>query len=168
MKLQYELELGLPFEDIYHETLLNIVRTAGLFSSLGAGWFKQFGLTDAQFNVLLVLKYKDKELTQVDLSRRLVVTRASITSVLDRLEEKALVLRNHVAGNRRIHHVSLTPQGEELVERVEPLYRETLHQVLGELTEAECHALIGYLERVRVQAQAVLQEKDTREQAGNG
>lgn len=149
MKLQDELGLDRPFEDLYHETVLSIVRTASLLSSVGAELFRQFDLTEAQFNVLLVLKFRDRDLTQTDLGKRLVVTRASVTSVLDHLEQKGLVRRNDVAGNRRIHHVTLTPQGEELVRRVEPVYREAVHRALAVLTEEECHALIGYLERLR-------------------
>ena len=59
----------------------------------GAMLFRRFDL-GAQFNVLFALKYKKNEWTQSDLGKRLVVTRASITSVLDKLEAKALVKRN--------------------------------------------------------------------------
>lgn len=149
MNLQQELGLDRPFQDVCHETVLNIVRTANLIASVGADLFRRFDLTEAQFNVLLALKYRDRELTQSDLGKRLVVTRASITSVLDKLEAKELVLRRNVAGNRRIHIVTLTPKGEELLEGVEPVYTETVHKALDHLHDDECRTLISLLERVR-------------------
>jgi len=152
MKLENELGLELPFEDVFHETTLNIVRTANLLASLGADLFRRYDLTEAQFNVLMALKYRKKELTQSDLSKRLVVTRASITSVLDRLESKGLVVRRRVTGNRRIHHVQLTGLGGQLLEEVEPIYRRTIEEALSGVDEAECQTIIECLERIRERA----------------
>jgi len=149
MTISTELGLERPMEDIRHETVLNIVRTATLLSQLGAVLFRQFDLTEAQFNVLFALKFKEQEWTQSDLGKRLVVTRASITSVLDKLEEKKLVRREAVQNNRRIYHVNLTPKGRALVDKVEPLYRESIYEMLADFGEEDCRALIHSLERVR-------------------
>lgn len=152
MSLNNELALERPLEDIRHEAVLNIVRTANVLSIQGAALFREHGLTEAQFNVLFALKYKEREWTQSDLGRRLVVTRASVTSVLDKLEEKKLVKRSRVEGNRRIYHVNLTAKGLALVDRVEPIYRKDIHQVLDGLCQRDLRQLIGLLERVREQA----------------
>ena len=108
MSLECELNLETPFRDIYHEAVLNVVRTGGVLTNAGEQLFRQFDLTEAQFNVLFSLKYNPHNVTQSDLCKRLVVTRASITSVLDRLEAKGLVARVDVPDDRRIYHVSLT------------------------------------------------------------
>ncbi|HNZ47237.1 MAG TPA: MarR family transcriptional regulator [Candidatus Hydrogenedentes bacterium] len=145
-----ELELETPIEDIKHELVLNVVRTATTIATRGATLFRQFGLTEAQFNVLFALKYKKKDWTQSELGRRLVVTRASITSVLDKLESKDLVRRNEVSGNRRIYHVSLTTKGRRLINEVEPVYRAEIHKVLRDFDEEQCRRLIDLLEEIRV------------------
>ena len=110
-------------------------------------------MTEAQFNVLFALKYKEKPWTQSDLGRRLVVTRASITSVLDKLEEKELVKRNEVVGNRRIYHVDLTDSGHALLEEVEPLYRKDIHFALRKFDDKMCRNLINSLESIRQEAE---------------
>jgi MarR family 2-MHQ and catechol resistance regulon transcriptional repressor len=158
MPLQKELSLDTPFRDIRHETVLSIVRTASLLGNAGADVFRPFDLTEAQFNVLLVLKFKEHPLTQSDLGKRLVITRASVTSVLDRLEAKKLVERQDVPGNRRIFHVELTPKGRKLVEEVEPVYRQAIHRVLRGLNEKECRLLLSLLERVRGGVDRVYEE----------
>lgn len=155
MSLREELDLDKPFADLRHETVLNVVHTANQFSLAGAALFRRFGLTEAQFNVLFALKHKTRELTQSELGRRLVVTRATITSVLDKLEGKGLVARKQVPHNRRIYHVSLTTKGRRLVDKVEPLYRNEIHHATGDLSEAECRELIRCLDQVRARTKAL-------------
>jgi MarR family transcriptional regulator, 2-MHQ and catechol-resistance regulon repressor len=154
MSINNELQLDRPMEDIRHEAVLNVVRTANVLSQKGASLFRKYDLTEAQFNVLFALKYKERDWTQSELSQRLVVTRASVTSVLDKLEEKALVQRTSVVGNRRIYHVDLTSGGRALMEEVEPVYRDLIHGLLEGYTDGACSKLIGYLESIRKQVQA--------------
>lgn len=156
MELQHELGLQAPFKDTRHEAVLNVVRTANLLSAKASQLFRTYDLTEAQFNVLFALKFSGGDITQAELGKRLVVTRASITSVLDKLESKDLVRRIDVPGNRRIHHVELTHKGTELIDHVEPVYRNEVHNVLDDFDEAECAALIDYMEKIRAQVQSLL------------
>ncbi len=149
MSLEKELNLEHPMDDVHHEAILSIVRTAGVLSLKGAALFREFDLTEAQFNVLFSLKYKETVWTQSDLGKRLVVTRASVTSVLDKLESKGLVERKVVQGNRRIYHVDLTPDGRALIEQVEPLYRQNVHDVMADFDRKRCELLVESLELVR-------------------
>ncbi len=150
-----ELQLDRPLEDIRHEAVLNVVHTASVLSQKGAALFRHYDLTEAQFNVLFALKYKEREWTQSELSKRLVVTRASVTSVLDKLEEKGLVGRDAVEGNRRIYHVNLTSKGMALVNEVEPKYRAIIHAILKGYNDDRCRELIGHMERLRAHARSV-------------
>ena len=102
------------------------------------------------------MKFSEGDITQAELGKRLVVTRASITSVLDKLESKELVRRIDVPGNRRIHHVELTEKGTALINRVEPEYRDEVHGVLEDFSEAECTVLIDYMEKIRARVQDLL------------
>ncbi len=156
MSLQNELGLQHPFEDLRHETVLSIVRTANLLSTRAAQVFRRFNLTEAQFNVLFALKFTEGNVTQAELGKRLVVTRASITSVLDKLESKELVRRENVVGNRRIHHVKLTKQGTAIVDKIEPVYRNEIYEALEDFTDADCTRLNGSLEKSRDRLRAIL------------
>lgn len=149
MSLQDELGLQSPFKDIRHEAVLSIVRTANLLSAKAAVLFRQFDLTEAQFNVLFALKSATGNITQAELGKRLVVTRASITSVLDKLESKNLVTRVNVPDNRRIHHVVLTDNGLGLINEVEPKYRQEIYAVLEGMKNDACQTLIHQLESIR-------------------
>ena len=156
MNLKNELEEKLPVEDLRHETALNIVRTGNLMAAKASQLFRTFDLAEAQFNVLLALSTGNGDVTQAELGKRLVVTRASITSVHDKLEGKGLVERKKVAGNRRIHHVGLPPPGVELFDKVLPLYREEIYDVLANLSDVDCRALIEKLEKTRARVRQML------------
>jgi len=149
MSLATELGLDQPFEDRRHEALLSIMLTADVLSTAGNRLLRPEGLTEAQFNLMLALKYTGRPLTQSDLGKRLVVTRASVTSLLDRLEAKGLVTREAVPGNRRAYHVALTAPGYALVDRVEPRYRDLIHQVLDGFDDRACRELVRLHARVR-------------------
>lgn len=160
MSINKELELEQPLQDVRHELALNIVRTANLMAIEGERLFRQYGLTEAQFNALFALKYKTQVWSQSDLGKRLVVTRASITSLLDKLEAKSLVRRMPVPGNRRSFHVELTAAGRSLVDEVEPVYRANIHQVTRDFPDARCRDLIMALERIRACIYAMRQNRD--------
>jgi MarR family 2-MHQ and catechol resistance regulon transcriptional repressor len=149
MQLGDELDLDMPFKDLLHEALLNIVRTADVLSKAGEELFRHHDLTEAQFNVIFSLKYSGRKMTQSMLGRRLVVTRASVTSVLDKLEAKGYVRRAEVPGNRRTNHVELTEKGRVLIDDVEPRYRAVIHDVMSVLTEDQVRSLMRSLESVR-------------------
>ena len=159
MSLQDELGLEQPFDDKRHETVLSIVRTANLLSNVAGQLFREFGLTEAQFNVLYALKFTTGDITQAELGKRLVVTRASITSVLDKLEAKNLVTRNNVPGNRRIHHVRLTAEGTALADKVEHPYREVVNEAIAGLSDTDCDTLIQLMQNTRDHVRDSLSEK---------
>ncbi|HOQ90245.1 MAG TPA: MarR family transcriptional regulator [Candidatus Hydrogenedentes bacterium] len=155
MSLNKELELEQPLQDVRHELTLNIVRTATLMAIEGERLFRRYGLTEAQFNALFALKYKTRPWSQSDLGKRLVVTRASVTSLMDKLEAKGLVRRMPVPGNRRAYHVELTPRGKSLVDKVEPIYRANIHHVTRFFSESRCRDLIAAMEKLRAEIRAL-------------
>lgn len=130
-------------------------------SARAAQVFREYGLTEAQFNVLFTLDIAEESVTQADLGKRLVVTRASITSVLDKMEAKGLVERRNVEGNRRIYHIVLTEAGRTLFEAVKPRYEREIHAVLGGMDEAACRTLIEALEMTRGRVREMLSNGDT-------
>ena len=117
MGLREELGLDSSIETVEHESLLNIVYTGTMIARASYRYFQGQHLTDAQFNVLIQLKYAgNKTLSQADLSRRLVVNKADMTGIIDRLERTGLVERKAHPGDRRVNLVKMTRKGAETVD----------------------------------------------------
>ncbi|MBA4419201.1 MAG: hypothetical protein C0392_15035 [Syntrophus sp. (in: bacteria)] len=149
-KLRTELNLEQPIETIEHECLLNIVFTATMIGKIAYGYFSKSAITDVQFNLLMQLKYtREKRLSQVELSRRLVVNKANVTGVIDRLEKAGFVVRIPHNTDRRIKMIAITEKGLDIVTRLEPGYFEAVSRLMSPFTKPEMAGLIESLEKLR-------------------
>ncbi len=152
MGLKEELGLKIPFTVPAHEALLSIFFTGSLIKKKAREFFSAYGVTDVQFNLMMLLMYHsgdDGGLTQADLSRMMLVNRANITSLVDRMEKASLVVRTAVPGDRRYNSVRLTAHGKKVLLDVEEEYAHEVAKIMGALDDSEVRDLIGDLERIR-------------------
>ena len=151
MGLQQELGLPYPISDTAHETIMNIALTGEMLSKEGQRIFRPMGLTDSQFNVLIILKHQaDSEgITQTELGQRLLVNRSNVTGLVDRMEEAGWVKRTPVDGDRRVNKVQITKDGNRLLERAEKTYYERIQQVMGDVSKKDMAAVCSILQRIR-------------------
>lgn len=82
-------------------------------------------LTDSQSNLLRELQELG-QLSSAELSRRLYVTPANITGIIDRLEKKQLVQRSQKKNDRRIAFITLTEKGRNLIKNISNPMEEKL------------------------------------------
>ena len=152
MGLKEELGLKTDFTSPAHEALLNIYYTASIMKKRADDFFGQFGLTDVQFNLINLLYYesgKEGGLSQAQISDMMLVNRANITSLVDRMEKAELVTRTAHANDRRYNIIKLTSKGKHLYTKVEPHYLEQVKKAMASLDAAELKRLAGMLEKVR-------------------
>jgi DNA-binding MarR family transcriptional regulator len=152
MALEQELGLKKGFSLLAHESLLNIYYTASLLKKKADEFFRSFGLTDVQFNVLMLLQCqsgREEGLSQAQLSDMMLVNRANVTSLIDRMEKADLVVRTAAAKDRRYNIVKMTVRGKKLFARVEPLYTKEIKTIMASLKVTEQGKLIKTLEQIR-------------------
>ncbi|WP_270914558.1 MarR family winged helix-turn-helix transcriptional regulator [Allofournierella sp. CML151] len=97
---------------------------------------KDTGLTLGQPKVLDYLQDHDGA-NQAEIARACQIEPASLTSVLNRMEEKALVERRTQKGDRRSFAVYLTGQGHSMALRVRQAFEELEEQAFAGVSEAE-------------------------------
>ena len=152
MALEHELGLRKPILLLPHEALLNIYYTASLIKKQASEFFRTFGLTDVQFNVLMLLYYQsgpEEGLSQVQLSDMMLVNRANITSLIDRMEKAGLVVRTDAENDRRYNIVKMTGKGRKLLAKAEPMYAKLVKKMMTSTGSAEQKKLITVLEKIR-------------------
>lgn len=152
MSLEYELCLRRPFTLLAHEALLNIYYSASCLKKKAGEFLRPFGLTDVQFNLMMLLEYQsqqDEGLSQAQLSSMMLVNRANITSLIDRMEKADLVIRTPAPADRRSNIVKMTDRGKELLEQIEPLYTKEVKRIMAALKLSEQKTVIEMLERIR-------------------
>jgi DNA-binding MarR family transcriptional regulator len=151
MSLQSDLGLPNPIANHGHEAVLNVVLTAALLSKEGDRILRPFGITDSQFNVLMLLRHQapDGEINQTQLGRMLLVNRSNVTGLIDRMEQAGWVQRRADASDRRVKMVALTEEGRKLVGRAEKIYFERLETLWREISDSAIQQLCRTLEKVR-------------------
>lgn len=152
MSLEIELCLRRPFALLAHEALLNIYYSASCIKKKAGEFLRPFGLTDVQFNLMMLLKYQsyqDEGLSQALLSSMMLVNRANITSLVDRMEKVDLVIRTPAPSDRRSNIVKLTSRGKKLLAKIEPLYTQEVKRIMAVLKQDDQRAVIEMLEKIR-------------------
>jgi len=152
MSLQKELGFVNPMANRGHEALLNIVLTGTLLTKEADRLLRPLGLTDAQFNVLMLLKYQSRggQMNQTHLGGMLLVNRSNVTGLIDRMEKAGWVERGADAGDRRVNMLRLTAAGRRIVERGEKAYFRWIERLSGASSEDEQSRLCRLLEQVRL------------------
>ena len=153
MSLQKEIKQHI--NSVRHEALLNIVHTANCMDKVSSRFFGKFDITEAQYNVMIVIKLERRNLAQVEISERMVSSRANITSLIDKLEQKGYVRRVAVDGDRRVYQVELTSAGLRQVDCVERQYVKAVEEMMAGFSGEEARKLSALLVKARQSLSAV-------------
>ncbi|MDB6027052.1 MAG: MarR family transcriptional regulator [Verrucomicrobiales bacterium] len=124
-----------------YEALLQLLRTSEALWNGSRVFFAKWDLSSSQFNVLNVLRDALEGLTQIELSRLLIMHRSNITGLVDRLEKRGLLKRNENPDDRRVYRVVLTPKGKKLVGQILPDYYRTAEQIWGKVPAKRANEL---------------------------
>jgi MarR family transcriptional regulator, 2-MHQ and catechol-resistance regulon repressor len=148
-QLERELKKKRPFDSAEEEALLNLWRTHDRFAIRFARFFREFGLTSSQYNVLRILRGEGKPLPCLEVAGRLITAVPAITGLIDRLEAMGLIARDRSTDDRRVVFVAITAAGlEQLARMDEPL--AALHKrLIGHLPRPELRELSRLLEEAR-------------------
>lgn len=111
-------------------------------------------LTLPEFGILEVLYHKGRMLLG-EVQRKILVSSGGITYLVDRLEARGLVERIENPADRRARFVSLTRQGEKLIQRIFQEHAQVLEQALAGLGAEEQESATDLLRRLGTNAASV-------------
>ena len=107
------------------------------------------GLSAAGRQALAVLDGAGEALSPTGIAQRLLVTTASMTSLLDTLERRGLLTRLPDPADRRGQLVSLTEEGQRVVDQFLPEVIALQTAVMAGFSEAERRHLVRSLTLLR-------------------
>ena len=105
------------------------------------------GLTPPQFYVLATIGYAGG-LPFGEIGAKMMVTVSNLTGIVDRLEEKKLVLRKRDEDDRRVVHVILTDKGAKLYRSTLPVFEKTVSEIFSGLDGAQQKELSALLRKL--------------------
>jgi DNA-binding MarR family transcriptional regulator len=149
-RLKSQIALNREFRGSGEAAFLALVWTWQRLEAAGREFFPRYGITDVQFNVLMILwDYRDRPLRQHELAEILVVNRASAGGVIARVERAGWIAREVDAGDTRARLVTLTRAGIAKLEEVRRPYYRLLGRVFRDTDGAARDGFIDYLDEVR-------------------
>jgi MarR family 2-MHQ and catechol resistance regulon transcriptional repressor len=97
------------------------------------------------------------------LGQRIQLTSGSVTTAVDRLEERGLVARSSDATDRRSRIVSLTPDGTKCIGEIFGHHRDAMDRAAGGLTKGERATLIQLVKKLGRSAEERFKEQPSDE-----
>ena len=135
---------------------LNVQAVVWLFRAFNAAITAQteelrpLGLSPSAFNVLMALyNTPGNTLEPCQIAQRLLISRPSVTGLLDTLESKDLLTRGPHAEDKRRILITLTAAGLELLESHFATHYTEQNALLADLSPEERSTLVTLLRRVR-------------------
>ena len=104
---------------------------------------RTYGLSLAQFDVLAQVGAREG-MSQQELAQRLLVTKANVTQLLERMATLELIERRP-SGTGRAVRLHLTPRGRELHDRLVPAHEGAVAVLLSGLSADELRVLTPLL-----------------------
>jgi DNA-binding MarR family transcriptional regulator len=90
------------------------------------------GLSMAQLHILYTLQ-RNREMPMSRLAEILNVSLSNATGLIDRIEERGFVERTRVPEDRRVVKISVTPDGQRMLDEIDALSDDLLRDVLSRI-----------------------------------
>jgi DNA-binding MarR family transcriptional regulator len=137
------------FRDCYQKVAVNLLFTAGWLEGKQQEFFKSFGITPQQFNILRILRGQHpNRISGVEIKSRMLDRNSDISRLLDRLLKKNLIAKHLRPGDKRATDVAITDQGLELLKQIDKLMESRERGTIS-LNEDECTRLSDLLDKSR-------------------
>lgn len=108
---------------------------------------KTAGLTAPQLLVLRTIHQKG-EITVGDLARQISLSQGTVTSILDRLSARRLIVRERACSDKRKVFLRLGPDGEDVLRDAPQPLQEHFIREFNALQSWEQHMILAALQRV--------------------
>ena len=140
------IDINSTFPNKRVKALLNIIYTANWISSGQSVFFKPFGISSQQYNILRILKGAGEPIKVQTIKERMLERSPNATRLMDKLNDKQLINRLPCPNDRRVVHIEITNKGLSLINDIS---KEIKHDYLKNLTEDEAGILSDLLEKSR-------------------
>jgi DNA-binding MarR family transcriptional regulator len=166
------IQVGVDFEDEYPgasalatECYANLWRAADLLMDLhNRQSLDEYQLSPGARQVLAIVDGAGKPLEPTVIADRLLVTTASVTSLLDSLEKRGLIRRMPHPEDRRKLLIDITPAAQDIVDHLLPSMhareRDVMDATLSSSEQRQLLQFIARLQHAALQARSIPAPRD--------
>ncbi|WP_299122714.1 MarR family transcriptional regulator [uncultured Winogradskyella sp.] len=128
------------------KALLNVIYTANWITSCQNEFFKDYGISPQQYNILRILRGAGEPLKVQTIKDRMLERSPNATRLMDKLCAKNYIERIPSAHDRRVVKIVITESGKDLLESIPNNLNKDL---LKNLDEREAEQLSNLLDKMR-------------------
>ena len=139
-------DINTTFSNNKVKALLNLIYTANWISSQQNAFFKPYGISPQQYNILRILRGAGKAITVQTIKDRMLERSPNATRLMDKLCTKNLINRLPCREDRRVVHIEITKIGLTLLKRIDGDFKE---DILKNLSLNEAKTLSDLLDKIR-------------------
>ncbi|WP_026755950.1 MarR family winged helix-turn-helix transcriptional regulator [Sediminibacter sp. Hel_I_10] len=139
-------DINSKFDNYKVKALLNIIYTSNWISSCQNEFFKDYGISPQQYNILRILNGADAPLKVQTIKERMLERSPNATRLMDKLCAKNYIERIPSAEDRRVVKIAITQEGKTLLENIPKDFNMDL---LKNLSESEAEQLSLLLDKMR-------------------
>lgn len=147
MKIEEEIK-QVKFKSSHQKAVINLIFTAGWIQHQQQQFFKAFGITNQQFNILRILKGQfPNAISGTEIKSRMLDKNSDVSRLLDRLISKKLIQKQTCPNDKRAADVSITQAGLDILTELDKKQKQ-IDTVLN-LSEKEAEELSNLLDKGR-------------------
>ena len=136
------------FKSPHQKAVINLIYTSNWLQNKQQTFFKEYGITGQQFNILRVLKGQHpKSISATEMKSRLLDQNSDVSRLLERLSAKELVTKKTCPLDKRASDVFITQKGLDLLKEIDKKQKE-LDEILA-ITPEEALQLSDLLDKCR-------------------
>lgn len=128
------------------KALINILYTANWITNYQNAFFKPFGISPQQYNILRILNGANGSLKVQTIKERMIDRSPNATRLMDKLCAKNLIERIPCPEDRRVVHIEITETGKKLLQTISGNFNDEL---VKNITQDEAQHLSDLLDKMR-------------------
>ena len=141
------------FTSVHQKAVVNLIYTSNWVQNKQQEFFKTFGITGQQFNILRILKGQfPKSISGTEIKNRMLDRNSDVSRLLNRLAAKKLITKHTCPNDKRASDVNITEDGIALLNQVSKTQNQDY--VLS-LSDEEADLLSNLLDKARNNQQEV-------------
>lgn len=138
--------------EISNKTMIELKKTTDILEELNNKFFQRYNTSNAKFNVLVIVYKGLKDGVMLsDIGESMLVTKANVTGMIDRLEKEGYVRRIRDEIDRRKIMAVITEKGKKFTEEVIENYKKWSKDVMDILDSHEKEVLIKILGKMQTE-----------------
>jgi DNA-binding MarR family transcriptional regulator len=139
-------DINSRFENNKIKALVNIKFTANWINSHENEFFRPYGISPQQYNILRILRGAEEPIKVQVIKERMIDRAPNATRLMDKLCEKKLIERTRCNKDRRVVYIRINESGLTLLKAIDT---NSKLEFLNNLTEKEATVLSTLLDKFR-------------------